>query len=214
MAAAADTVRIGRRHRGPATHLRMQPAPPWPAYWPVLPAAWSYRTILRGEAGGMRLPPQAARPQVRQERGHAVASIARSALSRRGRSTPPRGTPMAFRERTSERGGRSSWRLSGTLRRPPSSELTGGAHSSSRLAPRSLTQSSRCEPYGWCRRIQGRSDRRRCPFRRIAHGLRMLGVAQSMGRPMLYPEGGARSSFPSLPPRLGLPGSGEPRGPL
>jgi len=44
----------------------------------------------------------------------------------------------AFRERTSERGGRSSWRRSGTATTTPSSESHGGARSSSALLPQPL----------------------------------------------------------------------------
>jgi hypothetical protein len=54
------------------------------------------------------------------------------------------------REPASEGGGRVGVGP-GLLRRPPSSESHGGAHSSSRLAPTTPTHSSSDEPHRWCR---------------------------------------------------------------
>jgi hypothetical protein len=49
------------------------------------------------QLGQVRLPPEAARTQVRQERGRADGSIARSASTQRGRSTPPDGASQPQR---------------------------------------------------------------------------------------------------------------------
>jgi hypothetical protein len=126
---------------------------------------------------------------------------------------------VAFRKRASERGGRSSWRRSGTLRQPPSSESD--RRRPLLVPPRSHSSLPGClgdEPQGWCPRAsEARSDGHRAELLRWRESrmcLFMLGATPWTGRPTLYPEGGALWSFPSLPPRLGLPGSDEPRGPL
>jgi hypothetical protein len=82
---------------------------------------WSCGTTPCSNQGRLRLPPEAA--------GRRHAKIAATPMNQSREAhhparplTPPRGTLVAFRVRTSERGGRSSWRLSGTLRQPPSSE--------------------------------------------------------------------------------------------
>src|SRR4029453_14708615 len=96
---------------------------------------------------GRRRPPTLAN-QDRRSAENAAAPLPRG------------GTPVAFREKTSERGGRSSGRLSGALRRPPPSEL----HQRRPLlvppppSPDPSPSRPGHEPHG-CLPIQGRSDR-------------------------------------------------------
>jgi hypothetical protein len=94
--------------------------------------------------------------------------------------------------------------------------LTGGAHSSSRVPPRSMTLPSRPggEPHDWRLRAStvGPTASRDSPARSRT-GFLTLRATLSTGRPTLYPERGARCGFPPLRPRPGLPGSGEPFGP-
>jgi hypothetical protein len=101
---------------------------------------------------------------------------------------------------------------------PHRRSLTGGAHSSSRLAPMTLTRLSRRRTSGLvsaCTR--GRSDRHRGSSSdgvNLACACSWLGGTPSRGRATLYPEGVRYGAFHPLPLRLGLPGFGEPRGPL
>src|SRR5829696_4743399 len=81
----------------------------------------------------------------------------REAHLRLGRSLSRRSPRRARSERepASEAGGRVGVGP-GLLRRPPSSESHGGAHSSSRLAPTTPTHSSSDEPHRWCPRVPAR----------------------------------------------------------
>jgi hypothetical protein len=88
--------------------------------------------------------------------GRRVDVTPNQAQPAQGRPSLPQQTAHSLRQRAypkepaSEAGGRVGVGP-GLLRRPPSSESHGGAHSSSRLAPTTPTHSSSDEPHRWCR---------------------------------------------------------------
>jgi hypothetical protein len=91
-------------------------------------------------------PPQAARTEVPPKIADALESVARGAPLGAAASFPPRARPA--RSSASEAGGRVG--VGPGLYDVPTSELTGGAHSSSRLAPYDpLPSRPGDEPHDW-----------------------------------------------------------------
>jgi hypothetical protein len=140
---------------------------------------WHPSTQPEWQPGRLRLPPKAVRAAGRPQ--GAAAPL------------PPRGAPVAFREKTSERGGRSSWRLSGTLRQPPPSEshrrrpllVPPRSHDPYPVVPvPNLTAGIRVHPSP-----VGPTPRQLRPWRPPRMCLFLLGGTPSTGRPTLYPEG-------------------------
>ena len=126
----------GRRRQpkpahSPGSRLPARASPAWAAPPSLATTADSYRRRL-------------CRPKVRVCRGRVVeAARSEAHLAARPLPFPQEPTPgtRSEREPASEAGGRVGVGP-GLLRRPPSSESHGGAHSSSRLAPTTPTKSS------------------------------------------------------------------------
>ena len=105
-AATAGSGRSGWRRRGPATQLKAATGANRGPPGPVDLRPWSCRATLRGDQGSSDCRRRRRGPQVRQERGRADESIARSAPL--GLAAPlPRGGPVGrgFCGRLAPRGG-------------------------------------------------------------------------------------------------------------